>query len=169
MKITSLETIYLPEYPSILFVAVHTDAGLTGYADTCYAPDAVAGYIHQFAAPMLLGHDPLAIELHWRRLYEVIAHTVGKGAELRGLSAIDVCLWDILGQAAGMPIWQVLGGGGTRSHPHLQHLRRARAMAAPRRAGPATARMAHRPRSTRTWPLSWSAPMNSLWSSWLKV
>ena len=110
MKITGLETIHLPDYPSFLFVAVHTDAGLTGYADTCYMPDAVAGYIHQFAAPMLLGHDPLAIELHWRRLYEVIAHTVGKGAELRGLSAIDVCLWDILGQAAGMPVWQVLGG-----------------------------------------------------------
>lgn len=110
MKITGLETIHLPAYPSILFVAVHTDAGLTGYADTCYMPDAVAGYVHQFAALMLLGHDPLAIELHWRRLYEVIAHTVGKGAELRGLSAIDVCLWDILGQAAGMPVWQVLGG-----------------------------------------------------------
>ncbi len=110
MKITQLETIYLPDYPSFLFVAVHTDAGLTGYADTCYMPDAVAGYIHQFAAPMLLGHDPLAIELHWRRLYEVIAHIVGKGAELRGLSAIDVCLWDILGQAAGMPVWQLLGG-----------------------------------------------------------
>src|SRR5262245_10035940 len=110
MKIARIETIQLPDYPSFLFVAVHTDEGFTGYADTCYMPDAVAGYIHQFAAPMLLGHDPLAIELHWRRLYEVIAHTVGKGAELRGLSAIDVCLWDILGQAAGMPVWQVLGG-----------------------------------------------------------
>src|SRR5436190_22290864 len=110
MKITSLETIHLPEYPSILFVAVHTDAGLTGYADTCYMPEAVAGYVHGFAAPMLLGHDPLAIELHWRRLYEVIAHTVGKGAELRGLSAIDVRLWDVLAQAAGLPVSQVLGG-----------------------------------------------------------
>jgi galactonate dehydratase len=110
MKITSLETIQLPDFPSLLFLAVHTDAGLTGYADTCYMSDAVAGYIHQFAAPMLLGHDPLAIELHWRRLYEVIAHTVGKGAELRGLSAIDVALWDILGQAAGLPVWQLLGG-----------------------------------------------------------
>jgi L-alanine-DL-glutamate epimerase-like enolase superfamily enzyme len=110
MNITSLETIQLPDYPSLLFLAVHTDAGLTGYADTCYMPDAVAGYIHQFAAPMLLGHDPLAIELHWRRLYEVIAHTVGKGAELRGVSAIDVALWDILGQVAGMPVSQVLGG-----------------------------------------------------------
>ncbi len=110
MKITRIETIHHPDYPSILFVAVHTDAGLTGVADTCYMPEAVAGYLHGFAAPMLLGHDPLAIELHWRRLYEVIAHTVGKGAELRGLSALDVCLWDILGQAAGLPIWQVLGG-----------------------------------------------------------
>jgi L-alanine-DL-glutamate epimerase-like enolase superfamily enzyme len=110
MKITRLETIHLPDYPSILFVAVHTDEGLVGYADTCYMPSAVAAYIHEFAAPMLLGHDALAIELHWRRLYEVIAHTVGKGAELRGLSAIDVCLWDILGQAAGMPVWQLLGG-----------------------------------------------------------
>jgi galactonate dehydratase len=110
MKITALETVHLPEHPSLLFLAVHTDAGLVGHADTCYMPDAVAGYVHRFAAPMLLGHDPLAIELHWRRLYEVIAHTVGKGAELRGLSAIDVALWDILGQAAGMPVWQVLGG-----------------------------------------------------------
>ena len=110
MKITSLETIQLPDYPSLLLVALHTDAGLTGHADTWYMSDAVAGYLHQFAAPMLLGHDPLAIELHWRRLYEVIAHTVGRGAELRGLSAIDVALWDILGQTAGMPVWQVLGG-----------------------------------------------------------
>jgi L-alanine-DL-glutamate epimerase-like enolase superfamily enzyme len=59
---------------------------------------------------MLLGHDAFAIELHWRRLYEVIAHIAGKGAEIRGLSAIDVALWDILGQAAGLPIWQLLGG-----------------------------------------------------------
>jgi L-alanine-DL-glutamate epimerase-like enolase superfamily enzyme len=72
--------------------------------------DAVRGFIHEFAAPMLLGRDPLDIELHWRRLYEVIAHIAGKGAEIRGLSALDVALWDILGQAAGMPVWRVLGG-----------------------------------------------------------
>ena len=80
MKITALETIHLPEHPSLLFLAVRTDAGLVGHADTWYMPDAVAGYVHRFAAPMLLGHDALAIELHWRRLYEVIAHTVGRGA-----------------------------------------------------------------------------------------
>lgn len=110
MKITKIETIHWPDYPHILFVAVHTDEGLVGYSDTFYMTEALRGYIHQFAAPMLLGHDPLQIELHWRRLYEVIAHIVGKGAEIRGLSALDCCLWDIMGQAANMPIWQVLGG-----------------------------------------------------------
>ncbi len=110
MKITKIETITLDDYNNIVFVAVHTDEGLIGYGDTFYMTDAVRGYIHQFAAPMLLGRDPLAIELHWRRLYEVVAHIAGKGAEIRGLSAIDVALWDILGQAAGMPVWQMLGG-----------------------------------------------------------
>ena len=110
MKITKIETIVLEDYPSLLFVGVHTDEGLTGWADTFYMTDSVRGYIHQYAAPMLLGRDPVAIELHWRRLYEMSANIVGKGAEMRGLSAIDVALWDILGQAAGMPIWQLLGG-----------------------------------------------------------
>lgn len=110
MKITKLETIHLDDYPHVLFVGVHTDEGLSGWADTYYMPEAVRGFIHEFAAPMLLGRDPLAIELHWRRLYEVIAHIAGKGAEIRALSALDVAFWDILGQSAGMPIWQLLGG-----------------------------------------------------------
>jgi galactonate dehydratase len=110
MLITRIETIHLADFPHILFVGVYTDEGLVGWADTFYMTDALRGYIHQFAAPMLLGQNPLAIELHWRRLYEVIAHIAGKGAEIRALSALDVALWDILGQAAGMPIWQLLGG-----------------------------------------------------------
>ncbi len=110
MKITKIETIHLADFPHILFVAVHTDEGLVGYSDTFYMPEAVRGYLHNFAAPFLLGRDPLAIELIWRQLYEISAHIVGKGVELRGLSAIDVALWDIFGQATGQPIWQLLGG-----------------------------------------------------------
>jgi galactonate dehydratase len=110
MKITKIETIHLADFPYILFVAVHTDEGLVGYGDTYYMTGSVREFIHEFAAPMLIGHDPRNIELHWKRIYEMIAHIVGKGAEMRGLSAIDVALWDIMGQAANMPIWQVLGG-----------------------------------------------------------
>jgi L-alanine-DL-glutamate epimerase-like enolase superfamily enzyme len=110
MKVTKIETIHLADHPRLLFVALHTDDGLVGHADTYYMADAVRGFVHEFVAPMLLGRDPRDIELHWRRLYEVIAHIAGKGAEIRGLSAVDVALWDILGQAAGMPVWRLLGG-----------------------------------------------------------
>ena len=110
MKITRIETIHLADYAQILFVAIHTDEGITGYSDTFYMTEAVRGYIRHFAAPMLLVHDPLQIELHWKRLYEVIAHIAGKGAEIRGLSAIDCALWDIFGQATGQPVYQLLGG-----------------------------------------------------------
>ena len=110
MKITKIETVHLADFPFILFVAVHTDSGIVGYGDTFYMAGSVREYLHEFAAPMLIGHDPGNIELHWKRLYDVSAHIVGKGAEIRGLSAIDVALWDILGQAANMPVWQLLGG-----------------------------------------------------------
>ncbi len=110
MKITKLETVHLGDFPHMLIVAVHTDEGIVGYSDTFYMSDALRGWIHQFAAPMLMGHDPLSIELHWRRIYEVIAHTAGKGVEVRALSAIDCALWDIFGQATNRPVWQLLGG-----------------------------------------------------------
>ena len=32
------------------------------------------------------------------------------GAEMRGLSAVDIALWDLFGQACGLPIHQLLGG-----------------------------------------------------------
>ena len=32
------------------------------------------------------------------------------GAEMRGLSAIDIALWDIFGQSVGLPIYRLLGG-----------------------------------------------------------
>jgi galactonate dehydratase len=32
------------------------------------------------------------------------------GTELRALSALDLALWDIVGQVCHQPIWQLLGG-----------------------------------------------------------
>ena len=59
---------------------------------------------------MLLERDPRQIEAFWRRAYEN-SHIYGnKGLEMRCLSAVDVALWDILGQELGRPIWQLLGG-----------------------------------------------------------
>ena len=110
MRLTRIETIHLAEHATLLFVRLHTDEGIVGHGETKYAPDALRGFIHGYAAPLLLGTEPLQVDRHWRRLYELTARCGAKGVELRALSALDIALWDILGQAAGMPVYQVLGG-----------------------------------------------------------
>lgn len=117
MKITRIETIHLQEHATLLFVRVHTDEGIIGHGETKYAIDALHGFIHQYAAPLLLGHDPFQIDRHWRTIYENTSRCGAKGVEMRALSALDCALWDILGQAAGMPIYQLLGGSSHMQMP----------------------------------------------------
>jgi galactonate dehydratase len=109
MKIIRIETIHLDEFPNILFVQVHTDEGLVGLGETFFGPRAVKGYVHESAAPRLLGQDPLHVERHAKALVGVVGFD-GAGAETRGASAIDLALWDIFGKATGQPIYQLLGG-----------------------------------------------------------
>lgn len=111
MKITAIETIRLDEFPNLVWVRVHTDEGLVGLGETFFGPKAVEAYIHETAAPRLLGRDPLAIDRHSRTLvHEYYLGFSGSGAELRGASAIDIALWDLWGRATGQPLYQLLGG-----------------------------------------------------------
>lgn len=110
MKITQIETVHVAEFANILFVRIHTDAGLVGLGETYYTPEATRAFIHEVCAPMLIGHDARDVETHWRRLYDA-THVYGnRGNEMRGISAIDVALWDLLGQVAGLPLYRLLGG-----------------------------------------------------------
>lgn len=111
MRINAIETIRLEEFPNLLWVQVHTDQGLVGLGETFFGPKAVEAYIHETAAPRLLGKDPLAIDRHARTLlHDCYLGFASSGAELRGASALDIAVWDLWGQATGQPIWQLLGG-----------------------------------------------------------
>src|ERR671932_114491 len=110
MRISAIETVRLGEHPHSLFVRVHTDAGLVGLGDTWRMTETVNTYVHSAAAPLLLGQDPCAVERHWRTLYRATAAPGLHGSEIRGLSAIDVALWDLFGQAQGLPIYRLMGG-----------------------------------------------------------
>ena len=110
MKVTAVETIQLAEFANLVWVHVLTDDGLIGLGETFFGGDAVAAYIHESAAPYLLGKDPLRIDEHSHVLRSTYVGFSGSGAEMRGLSAIDIALWDIFGQMTGQPIHQLLGG-----------------------------------------------------------
>lgn len=110
MKITALETLRLREFPNLVWVQVETEDGLIGLGESFFGAEATESYIHETAAPQLLGQDARRIEQHSWTLRNGYLGFASSGAEMRGLSAIDIALWDIWGQATGQPIHQLLGG-----------------------------------------------------------
>jgi galactonate dehydratase len=109
MKVVQIDTIHLDQFPNLLFVEIHTDEGLVGLGETYFGARAVEAYLHETVAPYLIGRDPLRIEEHARALRGFVGYS-SSGAETRGNSAIDIALWDLLGQASGQPLYQLLGG-----------------------------------------------------------
>lgn len=111
MRITRVETIQAPEHPRLLWMRIHTDAGLTGLGETYVHAESARQVIETvFAREFLLGQDPRNIATIWRALFDRCNYVGWAGAEIRAISAVDIALWDIAGQAAGMPIYQLLGG-----------------------------------------------------------
>jgi galactonate dehydratase len=110
MKIVALETLRAAEFANILWVRVHTDAGLVGLGETFYGPEAVAAHVHETLARRLLGRDPLRIEALNKEMLSLPLAQASTGVEYRAASAIDIALWDLFGKACGQPVHQMLGG-----------------------------------------------------------
>lgn len=109
MKITAIETVRIEERANLLWLLVHTDEGITGLGETFGGARAVEAYVHESLAPRILGEDPSRIEYLARKArgYFGIRST---SAETRGNSALDIALHDLMGQATGQPVAQMLGG-----------------------------------------------------------
>jgi galactonate dehydratase len=133
MKITKIETIWfeaLPDatwrqqsghsrqaLPNNLWVRIYTENGLIGLGETYYLPRAVSAIIHDLFAGLLIGRDAVDIENHWNNLFSLVNFCGFAGAEMRAISAIDIALWDLLGQYLGQPIYNLLGGRNRESIP----------------------------------------------------
>jgi L-alanine-DL-glutamate epimerase-like enolase superfamily enzyme len=88
---------------------IRTDAGIDGHAFLGSATNPAetdAGALIRFLKPLLMGKDPLAREdLH------AAMRARQRHMGLRAVGACDTALWDIAAQAAGMPLYRLLGGG----------------------------------------------------------
>jgi len=90
-----------------IFCEIETDEGICGMGGPITSDQAFI-ISHQIA-PLLIGHDPLAIERLWDRVYRSMVHG-RKGLEMMALSAVDCALWDLKGKAFGVPVYRLLGG-----------------------------------------------------------
>jgi len=91
-------------------VTIETDDGITGVGEGGISGRELAmqGMLTHYA-DLIVGLDPRRIEHIWQLLYRGAYFEGGKIAGAV-ISAIDIALWDILGQSLGVPVWQLLGG-----------------------------------------------------------
>ena len=101
-------------------VEVRTDECITGWGE-CFGPGDVAranrAIVEQVIQPMLLGHDPIARDVAWHKVYNLLRDHGQKGMPLQALSGVDIALWDIAGKVAGLPLHQLIGGAHRRRVP----------------------------------------------------
>jgi galactonate dehydratase len=109
MRITRLDTLRIEEFPSVVYVLLHTDEGLVGLGETFFFADAVEAHVHDVVAPALLGRDSVEIERHAETLRGYVG-SGDSGAEMRAASAVDIALWDLRGKELGQPLHALLGG-----------------------------------------------------------
>jgi L-alanine-DL-glutamate epimerase-like enolase superfamily enzyme len=89
------------------FCQIETDEGVSGLGGPTTLDQTFI--ISRQLAPLLIGHDPLATERIWDRLYRSMVHG-RKGTPMMALSVVDCALWDLKGKWAGVPVYRLLGG-----------------------------------------------------------
>jgi L-alanine-DL-glutamate epimerase-like enolase superfamily enzyme len=125
MKIEEIDLVSLPaadDWPALVAV-VRTEDGLTGIGEVGMRgrERAAAGLIEDLR-PLLVGADATRIEHIWQLGYRSVFFPSDRhhGSVLAG---IDIALWDLRGQALGVPVHALLGGRTRDYVPAYAHLR----------------------------------------------
>jgi len=111
MRITAARVVVTCPGRNFVTLVVETDAGLTGLGDATLngREKAVAAYLEEHVVPCLIGRDARRIEDTWQYLYKGAYWRRGP-VTMTAIAAVDMALWDLKGKAAGMPVYQLLGG-----------------------------------------------------------
>jgi 2-dehydro-3-deoxyphosphogalactonate aldolase len=126
MKLQGIRTFVVGNPPPhnggryFIFVKLTTGDGISGVGEAYgvpFDPHHVAKLIEDVFARYLEGEDPHDIERIWRRVYSA-GYTQHPDLTVMGvLSALEMACWDIIGKAAGQPVYKLLGG---RVHERLR-------------------------------------------------
>ena len=111
MKITAARVIVTCPGRNFVTLKIETDEGIHGLGDATLNGRelAVASYLADHVIPTLLGREASRIEDTWQYLYRGAYWRRGP-VTMSAIAAVDTALWDIKAKAAGMPLYQLLGG-----------------------------------------------------------
>ena len=112
MKIVDVKSHVLgTAWRNLTFLRVITDEGLEGVGEVRMVnhTDALSGYLKEAVPNHVLGHNPMNIEDLVHRMYRNDYARAGEIA-MSAIATIEIACWDIIGQALGQPVYQLLGG-----------------------------------------------------------
>ena len=115
MTIETAEVVVTSPGRNFVTLRLTTSDGVVGLGDATLNGRelAVASYLRDHVAPLLVGRDPHAIEDTWQYLYRGAYWRRGP-VTMAAIAAVDMALWDIKGKVAGLPVYQLLGGRSRR-------------------------------------------------------
>jgi D-galactarolactone cycloisomerase len=95
-----------------LLIKVETDQGITGWGEAFphRVWRAIKSHVETLIAPVCIGADPTDISGLMGRLMRHVYGVGRAGPVMYALSGLDIALWDILGKAANLPVYKLLGG-----------------------------------------------------------
>ncbi|WP_034160950.1 D-mannonate dehydratase ManD [Sphingomonas sp. ERG5] len=111
MKIIGARVIITCPGRNFVTLKIETDQGIYGIGDATLNGRelAVASYLENHVIPCLIGRDAHRIEDVWQYLYRGAYWRRGP-VTMSAIAAVDTALWDIKAKAAGLPLYQLLGG-----------------------------------------------------------
>ncbi|MPZ17438.1 MAG: D-galactonate dehydratase family protein [Luteitalea sp.] len=111
MKIVDAKVIVCCPGRNFVTLKLVTEDGVTGLGDATLNGRelAVVSYLNDHVIPLLIGRDARRIEDTWQYLY-VGAYWRRGPVTMASISAVDMALWDIKAKAAGVPVFQLIGG-----------------------------------------------------------
>jgi L-alanine-DL-glutamate epimerase-like enolase superfamily enzyme len=117
VKITAIRAMQIKNIAGNCLIRIDTDSGLTGYGEAGATGPMARARIATMKS-LLVGKDPLAIEVHFQNLTSLM-HTYM--AHIPTISGIDIALWDLAGKILGAPVSTLLGGPFRESIPMYSH------------------------------------------------
>lgn len=129
MKIAAIQTALLTvptprpmalQYPQhkLVVAEIATDEGLRGLGYSLVfnggGAEAVLAYLETRLKPALLGEDPMLVERLWEKMFRTDMGVRKQGVAGYALSALDIGLWDLVGKAAGQPLYRLWGAVSDR-------------------------------------------------------
>jgi L-alanine-DL-glutamate epimerase-like enolase superfamily enzyme len=106
VKITGIRAMAIRNIAGNCLIRIDTDSGLTGYGEVGATGPMARARIETMQS-LLVGKDPLAIEVHFQNMTSLM-HTYM--AHIPTISGIDIALWDLAGKIIGAPVSTLLGG-----------------------------------------------------------